>query len=71
MSLKINEIKEILLKSAYTELPEKINMFIDEARNSLQESTRQLSSGKKQQRGKPIIYWPFIIYDEPEVPAVV
>ncbi|MCK2152583.1 T6SS effector BTH_I2691 family protein [Citrobacter braakii] len=51
--------------------PEKINMFIDEARNSLQESTRQLSSGKKQQRGKPIIYWPFIIYDEPEVPAVV
>ncbi|MEQ3395298.1 hypothetical protein AAAZ04_14330 [Citrobacter braakii] len=51
--------------------PEKINIFIDEARNSLQESTRQLSSGKKQQRGKPIIYWPFIIYDEPEVPAVV
>ncbi|MFP2413202.1 UNVERIFIED_ORG: hypothetical protein FHU01_3096 [Citrobacter freundii] len=51
--------------------PEKINMFIDEARNSLQESTRQLSSGKKQQRGKPIIYWPFIIYDEPEIPAVV
>ncbi|MEZ3139484.1 T6SS effector BTH_I2691 family protein [Citrobacter braakii] len=51
--------------------PEKINMFIDEARDSLQESTRQLSSGKKQQRGKPIIYWPFIIYDEPEVPAVV
>lgn len=30
--------------------PEKINMFIDEARNSLQESTRQLSSDKKQQR---------------------
>ena len=51
--------------------PERINMFIDETRNSLQESLRQLSSGKKTQRGKPIIYWPFIIYDEPEVPAVV
>lgn len=51
--------------------PEKINSFIDETRSSLQESLRQLSSAKKQQRGKPIIYWPFIIYDEPEVPAVV
>ncbi|WP_284962683.1 T6SS effector BTH_I2691 family protein, partial [Citrobacter portucalensis] len=51
--------------------PEKINIFIDETRNSLQESLRQLSSGKEQQRGKPIIYWPFIIYDEPEVPVVV
>ena len=51
--------------------PEKINIFIDETRNSLQESLRQLSSGKEQQRGKPIIYWPFIIYDAPEVPAVV
>lgn len=51
--------------------PERINIFIDETRNSLQESLRQLSSGKKPQRGKPIIYWPFIIYDEPEVPVVV
>ncbi|ATF47946.1 hypothetical protein CO701_01670 [Citrobacter werkmanii] len=51
--------------------PEKINIFIDETRNSLQESLRQLSSGKEQQRGKPIIYWPFIIYDVPEAPAVV
>ena len=32
MTLKINEIKEILLNSAYTELPEKINMFKDDER---------------------------------------